>query len=139
MGLSEGKKPRTYREKARRKYNSFSKSRKKTVKLIRTTIRQQLGYLNRDLGIIDAYELRHPGCLERIPSRQQNRSQFVFAALRNLYTVFLLNVSAKRPVTNCMYMLRSLNTRHSRYWKILKAEMPFCFSSRQALSSAAIL
>ena len=33
MGLSEGKKPRTYREKARRKYNSFSKSRKKTVKL----------------------------------------------------------------------------------------------------------
>ena len=42
MGLSEGKKPRTYREKARRKYNSFSKSRKKTVKLIRKTIRQQL-------------------------------------------------------------------------------------------------
>ena len=82
MGLSEGKKPRTYREKARRKYNSFSKSRKKTVKLIRTTIRQQLGYLNRDLGIIDAYGLRHPGCLQRLPSRQQTMLQVI----RTLYS-----------------------------------------------------
>ena len=82
MGLSEGKKPRTYREKARRKYNSFSKSRKKTVKLIRKTIRQQLGYLNRDLGIIDAYELRHPGCLQKLPSRQQTMLQVI----RTLYS-----------------------------------------------------
>ena len=81
MGLSEGKKPRTYREKARRKYNSFSKARKKTVKLIRTTIRQQLGYVNRDLGIIDAYGLRHPGCLQRLPSRQQTMLQVI----RTLY------------------------------------------------------
>ena len=81
MGLSEGKKPRTYREKAHRKYNSFSKSRKKTVKLIRTTIRQQLGYVNRDLGIIDAYELRHPGCLQKLPSRQQTMLQVI----RTLY------------------------------------------------------
>ncbi len=50
MGLTEGKKPRTYRKQARRKYNSFSKSRKKTVKAIRTSIRQQLGYLNRIRG-----------------------------------------------------------------------------------------
>ena len=82
MGLSEGKKPRTYREKARRKYNSFSKSRKKTVKLIRTTIRQQLGYLNRDLGIIDAYELKHPGCLQKLPTRQQTMLQVI----RTLYS-----------------------------------------------------
>ena len=82
MGLSEGKKPRTYREKARRKYNSFSKSRKKTVKLIQKTIRQQLGYLNRDLGIIDAYELRHPGCLQKLPSRQQTMLQVI----RTLYS-----------------------------------------------------
>ena len=82
MGLSEGKKPRTYREKALRKYNSFSKSRKKTVKLIRTTIRQQLGYLNRDLGIIDAYELRYPGCLQKLPSRQQTMLQVI----RTLYS-----------------------------------------------------
>ena len=82
MGLSEGKKPRTYREKARRKYNSFSKSRKKTVKTIRTTIRQQLGYLNRDLGIIDDYESKHPGCLQKLPSRQQMMLQVI----RTLYS-----------------------------------------------------
>ena len=39
MGFSEGKKPRTYREKAHRKYNSFSKNRKKTAKLIRKTVK----------------------------------------------------------------------------------------------------
>ena len=82
MGLSEGKKPRTYREKARRKYNSFSKSRKKTVKLIRNTIRQQLGYLNLDLGIIDAYVLRRPGCLQKLPSRQHTMLQVI----RTLYS-----------------------------------------------------
>ncbi len=44
-GLTDGEKPRTYREKAQRKHNSFSKARKKTVKMIRTEIRQQLGSL----------------------------------------------------------------------------------------------
>lgn len=77
MGLSERKKPRTYQKKARRKYNSFSKSRKKTVKMIGTTLRQQLGHLNRDLGIIDDYELRHPGCLQKLPSRQQTMLQVI--------------------------------------------------------------
>ncbi len=82
MGLTEGKKPRTYREKARRKYNSFSKSRKKTVNAIRTTIRQQLGYLNRDLRIIDDYERRHPGCLQKLPGRKQKLLQVI----RTLYS-----------------------------------------------------
>ena len=81
MGMSEGKKPRTYREKARRKYNSFSKSRKKTEKTIRIAIRHQLGYLKRDLGIIDDYETRHPGCLENLPSRQKMMLQVI----RTLY------------------------------------------------------
>ena len=82
MGLSEGKKPRTYREKARRKYNGFSKSRKKTVKTIRTAVRQQLGYLNRNLGIIDGYESRHPGCLQKLPARKQTMLQVI----RTLYS-----------------------------------------------------
>lgn len=71
MGLSEGKKPRTYREVARHEYNSFSKSRKKPIKSIRKAIRQQLGYLNRNLKIIDEYENRHPGCLSQLTARQQ--------------------------------------------------------------------
>ena len=82
MGLSEGKKPRTYRKKARRKYNGFSKSRKKTVKTIRTAVRQQLGYLNRDLGIIDGYESRHPGCLQKLPARKQT----ILQVIRTLYS-----------------------------------------------------
>ena len=52
QGLTDGKKPRTYREKARKQYNSFSKNRKKTKKLLRKTIRRQLGYLRRDLEAI---------------------------------------------------------------------------------------
>lgn len=82
MGLSEGKKPRTYRKKARRKYNSFSKSRKKTVKAIRTTIRQQLGYLNRDLRIINDYEWRYLGRLQKLPERKQKLLQVI----RTLYS-----------------------------------------------------
>ena len=77
MGFSEGKKPRTYREKAHRKYNSFSKNRKKTAKLIRKTVKQQLGYLKRDLGIIDGYGCRHPKCFERLPARQQKLLQVI--------------------------------------------------------------
>ena len=82
MGLSKGKKPRTYRKKGRRKYNSFSKARKKTLKMIRTIIRQQLGYLKRDLGIIADYEKRHPGCLQRLNPRRQKMLQVI----RTLYT-----------------------------------------------------
>lgn len=81
MGLSEGEKPRTYRQKARRKYNSFSKARKKTEKMIRMTIRQQLGYLKRDLGIIDAYEQLHPGCLRELSAQKQKMLQVI----RTLY------------------------------------------------------
>ncbi len=55
-GLSDGKKPRTYRKKARKQYNSFSKNRRKTKKLIRKTIGQQLGYLRRDLEAIQRIE-----------------------------------------------------------------------------------
>ena len=82
MGFSEGKKPRTYREKARRKYNSFSKNRKKTVKLIRKTVKQQLSYLKRDLGIIDDYGCRHPGCLEKLSAKQQK----LLEVIRVLYS-----------------------------------------------------
>jgi len=34
-----------------------------------------------------------------------------------------------------IYMLRSQNTRHSKYRKISKAENPFCFSARHIFSS----
>ena len=82
QGLSEGKKPRTYRREARRKYNSFSKARKKTQQMIHNAKRQQLQYLKRNLGIIDGYGQRHPGCLQSLPKRKQTMLEVV----RMLYT-----------------------------------------------------
>ena len=81
QGMSDGAKPRTYRQVARRKYNSFSKARKKTKRMIRTAKKHQLQYLKRNLGIIDEYERRHPGCLESLPQRKQTMLQVI----RTLY------------------------------------------------------
>lgn len=74
QGLTDGdKKPRTYREKAKRQYNSFSKSRKKSRRIIRQTIRRQLGYLKRDLSIIDQISERHPDYAEYLPKWLRER------------------------------------------------------------------
>lgn len=81
-GYTDGKKPRTYRVVARKAYNGFSKSRKKTQKTIRNMIRKQLGYLGRDLVTIQAIEEKHPGCLEKaLPQRKLER----LSVLRALY------------------------------------------------------
>ena len=52
-GSEQSKKPRTYRENARRDYLSFAKRRKPTKKTIRKAIRQQLQYLRRNLSHIE--------------------------------------------------------------------------------------
>lgn len=70
-GTTGNQKPRTYREKARKQYNSFSKSRKKSTKMIRQIIRQQLGYLRRDIDIIKAIEEKNPGILTQVLQRKQ--------------------------------------------------------------------
>ena len=48
-----GKKPRTYRQKAKKAYLSLAKQRKKSRKMIRRGIRQQLQYLRRNIKIIN--------------------------------------------------------------------------------------
>jgi N-formylglutamate amidohydrolase len=45
-------KPRTYREKARKQYLEVAKQRRPGDKVIRKAIGRQLGYVNRDLNII---------------------------------------------------------------------------------------
>jgi len=52
---SDGKKPRTYRKNARRDYMKIAKKRQRTAKEIRKAIKKQLGYVQRDLKILDAY------------------------------------------------------------------------------------
>ena len=50
----DGRKPRTYREQARKKYLRFVRNRKPSKKHVRQAIRQQLGYVRRDLSTIEA-------------------------------------------------------------------------------------
>ena len=52
---ADGKKPRTYRIKARKQYVKFAKQKKKSKKSIRKAISQQLNYVKRDLEIINRY------------------------------------------------------------------------------------
>lgn len=49
------KKPRTYREVARKEYLALAKSRRRTKKQIRVTIRRMLGYVRRDLRYLEEY------------------------------------------------------------------------------------
>lgn len=81
-GLTGGEKPRTYREKAQREYNSFSKSRRKTGKMIRKIRGKLLNYLARDLTAINRILTEHPDrdCLgESLTSRQVERLAVIVA------------------------------------------------------------
>jgi transposase, IS5 family len=49
----QGKRPRTYRKKAHKNYLKFARSRRRTGKQIRKSVKQQLGYLRRNLEVID--------------------------------------------------------------------------------------
>lgn len=49
------KKPRNYRKTALKAYQSVSKRRRKSGKLLRKAIRKQLGYIKRDIEIINTY------------------------------------------------------------------------------------
>ena len=50
---ADGKKPRTYRKRARKDYLKYAKCRKHTAKMTRKAIGKQLSYLRRDLQFID--------------------------------------------------------------------------------------
>lgn len=81
-GLTNGRKPRTYRFIAKKQYNEFSKSRRKTGRSIRRTRRQQLNYLRRNLKHIDTVIQRHPGEWENALTRWQ---RVRLAVIRTLY------------------------------------------------------
>lgn len=51
---ADGKKPRTYRQCARKDYLKYTRCRKHTSKMTRKAIGKQLGYLRRDLAAIDS-------------------------------------------------------------------------------------
>ena len=70
-GLTGGKKPRTYRIAAKKQYNGFSKSRRKTSRSIRNARRQQLNYLRRNLKHIDSVIQNHPDEWEKALTKWQ--------------------------------------------------------------------
>lgn len=47
---ADGKKPRTYRKRARKDYLKYTRCRKHTAKMTRKAISKQLNYLKRDLA-----------------------------------------------------------------------------------------
>ena len=74
-GLTNGVKPRTYRQAARRDYLRFVRNRKPTKKLIQKTIKHQLGYMRRNLAAIEVCYT------EKLSSKSQQR----LAVVRKLY------------------------------------------------------
>lgn len=75
MGLTNGVKPRTYRQVARRNYLRFVRNRKPKKKLIRATIRKQLCYIRRDLAAIETCDV----------VKLSSKSQRQLAVVRKLY------------------------------------------------------
>ena len=62
-GATAGQKPRTYRERARRDWLRFARDRKPSRKKIRKAIRQQLGYVRRDLAYLEDILNKQPEVL----------------------------------------------------------------------------
>jgi len=48
-------KPRMYRKEARKNYLKLAKSKKRSIRKIRATIRKQLGYVRRNLGFLEGF------------------------------------------------------------------------------------
>ncbi len=74
-GLTNGVKPRTYRQVARRDYLRFVRNRKPKKKLIRATIRKQLCYMRRNLLAIEACDA----------AKLSSKLQQQLAVVRKLY------------------------------------------------------
>ena len=66
---ADGKKPRTYRKRARKDYLKYTRCRKHTAKMTRKAIGKQLAYLRRDLNAIDG----KLSLGKNLPSRQAGR------------------------------------------------------------------
>ena len=62
-GATGGQKPRTYRNLARRDWLRFVRDRKPNRKKVRKALRQQLGYVNRDLGYLESILAANPDAL----------------------------------------------------------------------------
>lgn len=74
------KKPRTYREIARKDYLKVAQNRNPSKKIIRKAIKKQLQYVSRDIKLINQY-LDELGIIEMLTARQHN----YFLRINTLY------------------------------------------------------
>lgn len=81
----DGIKPRTYRENARKQYLRFARNRKPRYKMIRKAIRQQMGYVKRDLEIVRILleRSKHP-----LSSKQQQYLETIIELYHQQKTMF---------------------------------------------------
>ncbi len=98
------KKPRTYRQRARKDYLRFARKRTHTRREIRRAIGQQLRYVKRDLGIIEKL-------IQKSPLALLNKRQY-----RNLLVIHELHRQQEE-----MYTER----KHQIEGRIVSLDMPF--------------
>lgn len=77
-GITQGKKPRTYRRKARKDYLRFARNRKPTRSFLRKSLRKQLSYVARDLSCLE-------GILQEYPKAFSDRQMASLGVIRTLY------------------------------------------------------
>src|SRR5690625_7690049 len=77
--IGKRRKPRTYRKKARKQYLSLSKQRKPSKEKIHKAIKQQLGYVHRNLKHIEKLGINRLHTL----SNKQYRDRLVITELNH--------------------------------------------------------
>ena len=85
-GATGGKKPRTYRDMARRDWLRYAKNRKPTREKLRKAIRKQLGYVKRDLKYMDAILADHPDVLNGKQAEQYAVIQIMYAQQKEMFS-----------------------------------------------------
>ncbi len=83
-GSGEAPKPRTYRKKAKKAYNHFIRNRKPGKKKVRKCVKQQLGYLGRNLRTIDGM-LTRGGELPARWSKRLETIKTVYSQQKQMY------------------------------------------------------
>ena len=85
-GATGEKKPRTYRDLARRDWLRYAKDRKPTRKKLRKAIRKQLGYIRRDLKHLNVILANHPDVLSTKQTEQYAVIQTLYAQQKEMFS-----------------------------------------------------
>ena len=112
---TDGKKPRTYRKRARKDYLKYVRCRKHTAKMTRKAIGKQLNYLKRDLAAIDG-KLNQEKALnihqtERLETIRKIYEQQKYGWTRLAYRAF----DAYNEATKLQEMIENFHKREGHY------------------------